>query len=131
MQQRPKKAGTKARYLQAVIKVDREARQLARTGYRPTIWGVEVWAWSARRQLCQEWCHLLDELTTQGRRRALELGWKNIVQELQAEAGRWNRVKGPMGAIAATLLDLRWEPLAPALWRAPDGEECNLDDRGP
>jgi hypothetical protein len=41
MQKRLRKAATKSRVIQHVVKLDRQARILCRIGYRPTIWGLE------------------------------------------------------------------------------------------
>ncbi len=42
MQGRLKKAGIKSRVIQHVVKLDRQARILCRTGFRPTLWGLEA-----------------------------------------------------------------------------------------
>ena len=44
--------------------------------------------------------------------------WRKLTLRLAAP-NRWNLVRGPMGAVIATLLDLGWEPLHPDEWRAP------------
>ncbi len=79
---------------------------------------------SAPKQVLQEWLNLLDELQPQ--KASLELAWRRLVQQLSTAKSRWGRVRGPVSAVVATLLDLGWRPLGPACWKDTDGEEFNL-----
>jgi hypothetical protein len=45
-----------------------------------------------------------------------------VETELATSARRWLRVKGMVGAMIATRLDLHWTPLAPDKWIDSDGE---------
>eukprot|EP00959_Pyramimonas_sp_CCMP1952_P239373 5002479-Pyramimonas_sp.AAC.1 len=56
------------------------------------------------------------------RMRAIEIVWRNAVAHLQAAVRHWARVKGLIGAVAASLMDLHWEPLGPVSWGPPRGE---------
>ena len=83
-----------------------------------------------RRQLFENWLYILDTLGEDDR--ALQLAWKKTVDTLTTTKHRWQRVKGTMAAVVATLLDLQWQPRAADAWADSDGEEFALRrcDRG-
>eukprot|EP00969_Alexandrium_andersonii_P189667 8380595-Alexandrium_andersonii.AAC.1 len=54
-------------------------------------------------------------------RARLRKAWHRLLPKLTAST-RWLRVKGPMGALQATLRDIRWNPFDPAAWKDPSGE---------
>ncbi len=82
-----------------------------------------------RTQLLREWLHLYTEL--QDQRGALALTWRRITAQLRSSPRPWNKVKGPVSAVVATLLDLEWDPVGPGLWRDLDGAEYNLEKDDP
>ena len=68
------------------------------------------------KDLFMQWFRFLaDKVLGEQRLRAC---WRKLTLRLAAP-NRWNLVRGPMGAVIATLLDLEWEPLHPDEWRAP------------
>ena len=42
--------------------------------------------------------------------------WAETLPKLADHQTRWNRAKGPLAAVVATLLDLLWVPEAPLHW---------------
>ncbi len=77
-----------------------------------------------RRQLFDNWLYILDALQEDDR--ALQLAWKKTVANLTSAKHRWQRVKGTMAAVIATLLDLQWQPTAAYVWTDSDGEQFEL-----
>ncbi len=66
----------------------------------------------------------MEELRPQ--RAALERAYGKIADQLSSSSKRWGRVKGTIGAVIASLLDLDWIPLTPTHWVDSDGEEFDL-----
>eukprot|EP00959_Pyramimonas_sp_CCMP1952_P469423 9494906-Pyramimonas_sp.AAC.1 len=60
--------------------------------------------------------------------------WHRIRGRLDILASkRWRRVRGPIGAVVATLLDVGWKPVSPVEWHRPVGDQCEVwqfPDRG-
>eukprot|EP00959_Pyramimonas_sp_CCMP1952_P066130 1380666-Pyramimonas_sp.AAC.1 len=54
--------------------------------------------------------------------------WATIAQAFGHAKHRWQRVRGPIAATAAVLVDLRIAPISPAFWRLDDGTELRLTD---
>ena len=49
--------------------------------------------------------------------------WKASLSDLMKAKGMWLKVRGPLAALQATLLDLGWQPKEVWQWTDPDGEE--------
>jgi hypothetical protein len=45
--------------------------------------------------------------------------WRGIIKRLRVKKSRWQQVRGPMSATAATLLDMAWGPVHPDKWVEP------------
>eukprot|EP00973_Karenia_brevis_P003429 472424-Karenia_brevis.AAC.1 len=57
------------------------------------------------------------------RREAIGKTWAQLKMVIfGAGANRWKRLRGPIAATIATLLDIGWQPEAEDLWA--DGEGC-------
>ena len=41
---------------------------------------------------------------------ALEITWRKLKAQLEGAKSHWGRVRGTIGAVMATLLDLGWRP---------------------
>ena len=52
---------------------------------------------------------------------AIQRAWGKARDELQAAKSRWAKVKGPMSAAIATLLDRGWTPHQPTEWEDREG----------
>eukprot|EP00959_Pyramimonas_sp_CCMP1952_P332821 6969386-Pyramimonas_sp.AAC.1 len=77
-------------------------------------------------QIFQTWVEMLPAIVGDARA-PLSLAWKKLRRELSQAKSRWGRIKGPMGAVVANLLDLGWEAPEPWLWVDPvDGEAFDL-----
>ena len=61
-----------------------------------------------------------------------ELGatWTAKLAELKGRAN-WKKVKGPLGAVICTLIDIGINPRSPDMWVAPGGATWRIDDRQP
>jgi hypothetical protein len=60
-------------------------------------------------------------------RARLRRAWLRALPALRPARSRWARVRGPLGATVATLLDLGWRPIAADIWLTPAGDEsCQL-----
>jgi hypothetical protein len=60
----------------------------------------------------------------------LERVWGQLRDSL-AGPRRWHQVRGPMGAVVATLRDLGWKPDSPTQWTDPDGHHWDIDPGAP
>jgi len=61
------------------------------------------------------------------RRPLLRHAWGQLVRRLGPLKWRWTRVRGPMAAAVATLMDIGWRPTRPDLWTSPEGDTFALD----
>jgi hypothetical protein len=77
-----------------------------------------------RLQLFEAWFYILDDLGPDDRE--LQLAWSKTVKTLEATKRPWQRVKGTMAAVIASLLDLQWTPRRADEWLDSDGEEFAL-----
>jgi ribonuclease HI len=163
---RLRKAARRALAIRRLMKVDKRARALVNTGYRPqAIWGQEGQGLApttlrylrgtianmtgckrpggcsttsirmsfgmdadphilCRRQLFDNWLYILD--TLEDETQALQLAWKKMATVLTRAKSRWQRLRGTMATVIATLLDLQWRPMQADIWQDSDGEEFNL-----
>eukprot|EP00972_Heterocapsa_arctica_P021237 3125767-Heterocapsa_arctica.AAC.1 len=53
--------------------------------------------------------------------------WDTSLSDLTAAKGKWHKVRGPLAALQATLMDLGWQPKQVWQWIDPGGEEWSLD----
>jgi hypothetical protein len=63
-------------------------------------------------------------------KQGLEKVWGQLRESL-AGPRRWHQVRGPMGAVVATLMDLGWKPGSPTSWTDPDGIQWDIDPSAP
>ena len=162
---RLRKAARRALAIRRLIKVDKKARALVNTSYRPqAIWGHEGQGLApstlrqlrgtianmtgckrpggcsttsirmsfgmdsdphvfCRRQLFDNWFYILDTLDDE---RPLQIAWRKMTTALTRAKNRWQRVRGTMAAVIATLLDLQWLPRQAGIWQDSDGEEFDV-----
>ena len=80
--------------------------------------------YNVRLDMFDSWCTMLRRPGTQ--LAAIERAWKAQAPKLIGNR-RWARVRGPMGAIQATLEDLHWKGEGPLLWIDPDEGKWQLD----
>jgi ribonuclease HI len=81
---------------------------------------------SIRVELLQCWLQVASTTTVQPV--ALEKVWCKQAKTLAGPL-RWGKVKGPMGAVIATLMDLGWQPEGPTRWGDPQGNRWQIDPR--
>jgi hypothetical protein len=79
-----------------------------------------------RVELIQSWLQVI--ATTGIRHEALSRVWAKQVKLLDGPR-RWSEIKGPMGAVIATLVDLGWQPQGPTRWADPQGDIWQIDPR--
>lgn len=82
---------------------------------------------SLRVELVQSWLQVVGSAAVP--RPALDKAWAQRALELRGPR-RWQRVRGPMGALIATLVDMNWEPPGPTHRTDPDGTEWEIDPVG-
>ena len=83
---------------------------------------------SLRAELVQCWMEVAR--TSAVPRAALERVWGKL-RELISGPRRWSRVRGPMAAVVATIVDLGWVPLKPDEWEDETGENWQLNLSSP
>jgi hypothetical protein len=81
---------------------------------------------SLRVELLKSWLEVAATTTVQPS--ALQKVWRQQQQKLSGPL-RWGQVKGPMGAVIATLTDLGWIPEGPTRWTDPFGSIWQIDPR--
>ena len=64
-------------------------------------------------EVIESWLQVLAESKVP--KEAILRAWDRMKPELLGPR-RWLRVKGPMAVVIATLVDMRWQPLAPTRW---------------
>ena len=57
--------------------------------------------------------------------------WTKAYRTIAAAGNRWLRVRGPITATIATLLDRGFKPLSPTQWLTPDGQYISNFDHEP
>ena len=56
--------------------------------------------------------------------------WESLRDKLEGET-RWMKVKGPIGAVVATLYSAGWTLGQPDKWQDPEGETWAIDYNSP
>jgi len=81
---------------------------------------------SIRVEVLRSWLETLgrQEIPMEGICRA----WERI-SEIVAGPSRWSKVRGPMGAVIATLQDLNWRPVQPTVWEDQNGLRWEINPR--
>ena len=70
-----------------------------------------------RVEIVQQWFQLWAEASPEHKEQIRRL-WAKQIPRLSGSR-RWSLVKGPIRAVIATLLDLKWRPVAPDTWFEP------------
>ena len=83
---------------------------------------------SLRKELFQSWLQVLS--STKIPMGAVRRAWEHQ-KESHTHSRRWQKVKGPMGAVIATLADLGWQPHTPTRWEDHEGEVWEIDPQRP
>eukprot|EP00972_Heterocapsa_arctica_P079119 11663107-Heterocapsa_arctica.AAC.1 len=52
--------------------------------------------------------------------------WHRAGLKLGEDGKHWSRVKGPMTAAIATLIDIGWDPISPFIWADTSGDRWQL-----
>jgi hypothetical protein len=81
---------------------------------------------NVRMELLRIWLEVV--ASTSVPKTALQKVWSQQQQRLAAPR-KWGQVKGPLGAVLATLHDLGWEPSEPTRWTEPLGSTRQIDPR--
>jgi len=64
-------------------------------------------------------------------RSGLQASFQKAVHRQHRATQPWRRVRGPAGAVVATLKRLEWRPTSPSLWTTDTGLVVNLDEVSP
>eukprot|EP00972_Heterocapsa_arctica_P006627 969641-Heterocapsa_arctica.AAC.1 len=78
----------------------------------------------ARTQLLSMWVRHMAK--NRDHRTAAVKFWHRSRQQLGDDGYHWNRVKGPMAATIATLIDIGWQPLSACYWGDSQGNRWAL-----
>ena len=79
-----------------------------------------------RLEVIESWLQVLVETSVP--MEAIRRAWGRLRASLEGPR-RWASVKGPMAAVIATLVDLRWRPLEPDKWEDEQDTVLEIDPR--
>ena len=82
-----------------------------------------------RLQVVEFWLRVLAETTIP--KEAIKRAWTRSNLELEGNPKRWLIVLGPMAAVIATMVGMRWQTWQADQWVDPDGNLWNLEPRQP